>query len=106
MSAGHPRQSGDPEVFQVAIQIDRQFAVPPFDKSLIRHPHIVSSWTTIRVERSRQKFVLQVTTDLAINAMDPIHGEPAVCDLLGTIRKYLEHHPIIDSAEINSVADA
>jgi hypothetical protein len=37
--------------------------------------------------------------------MDPIHGEPAVSDLLGTVRAYMERHPIIDSVEINSVAD-
>jgi hypothetical protein len=91
---------------QVATQIGSQFAMPRFDQSLIRHPHIASSWTTIRLQRSGQKFVLQVATDLALNAMDPIHGEPAVSDLLGTVRAYMEHHPIIDSAEINSVAGA
>lgn len=80
--------------------------MPRFDQNLIRHPHILSSWTTIRLERNGQKFVLQVATDLALNAMDPIHGEPAVNDLLGTVRTYLEEHPIIDSAEINTVTNA
>jgi len=80
--------------------------MPRFDQSLIRHPHILSSSTTIRLERSGQKFVLQVTTDLALNAMDPIHDEPAIGDLLGTVKAYLERHPIIDSAEINTAADA
>ncbi len=77
-----------------------------FDQGLIRHPHIVCSCTMVRLERSGQKFVLQVVTDLALNAMDPIHGEPAVSELLGIVRAYLEEHPIIDSAEINTMTDA
>ena len=80
--------------------------MPQFDQGLIRHPHIMSSWTAIRLDRSGQKFVLQVTTDLALNAIDPIHDEPAVSDLLETVRAYMEQHAIIDSAEINRVADA
>jgi len=78
--------------------------MPQVDHGLIRHPHIVSSWTTIRLQRSGQVFVLQIATDLALNAMDPIHGEPAVSDLLETVRAYLEQHAIIDSAEISSIS--
>ena len=59
----------------------------------------------VRLERSGHTFVLQVATDLAFNAMDPIHDEPAVSDLLEAIRAFMEEHPIIDSAEINTVAD-
>ena len=80
--------------------------MPLFDQNLIRHPHIVSSGTMVRLERSGQKFVLRVATDLALDAMDPIHGEPAVSDLLGIVRAYLEEHPIIDSAEIYTVTGA
>jgi hypothetical protein len=86
--------------------MDRQFAMPRFDQSLIHHPHIVSSWTMIRLERSGHTFVLQVATDLAFNAMDPIHNEPVVSDLLETVRAYMEEHPIIDSVEISTVVDA
>jgi hypothetical protein len=80
--------------------------MPGFDQGLIRHPHIVSSRTMIRMERSGQKFILQVATDLALDAMDPIHGEPAVSDLLATVRAYLEEHPIFDGAELSTVVDA
>jgi hypothetical protein len=76
------------------------------DQSLIRHPHILSSWLMIRLERSGQKFVLQVVTDLTLDALDPIHDEPAVSDLLRTVRAYMEQRPIVDSAEINQVAAA
>jgi hypothetical protein len=78
--------------------------MPRYDGSVIRHPHIVSSWIMIRLERSGQTFVLQVTTDLVLDPMDPIHGEPVVSDLLATVRTYMEEHQIIDSAEINTVA--
>jgi hypothetical protein len=76
------------------------------DQSLIRHPHILSSWLMIRLERSGQKFVLQVVSDLTLDALDPIHDEPAVSDLLRTVRAYMEQRPIVDSAEINQVAAA
>ncbi|MGO9700140.1 MAG: hypothetical protein ACLPX7_12880 [Xanthobacteraceae bacterium] len=80
--------------------------MPRFNQGLIKHPHVIASWTTIRLDRNGQKVILQVETDLALHVMDPSHHEAAVNDLLETVRAYMEAHSVIDSAEINRVADA
>jgi hypothetical protein len=80
--------------------------MPRFDQGLIKRPHVVSSWMTIRLDRSGQKTILQVETDLALHVMDPHHDEAAVNDLLETVRAYMEAHSIIDTAEITRVTEA
>jgi|HubBroStandDraft_3_1064219.scaffolds.fasta_scaffold226071_2 hypothetical protein len=80
--------------------------MPRFDQGLIKHTHVVSSWMTIRLDRSGQRTILQVETDLALHVMDPHYNETAVNDLLETVRTYMEGHSVIDSAEITRVTDA
>jgi len=76
------------------------------DQELIEHPNALSSWTTIRLNREGIRTVLEVETDLILNAEHPDYNEPAVTNLINTVQAYMADHRHIDSADITRARNA
>ena len=81
--------------------------MPRSDQKLIKHPHAISSWTTIKLQRlnlqspMEMKTVLEVKTDLVLNADSPDYNKEAVDSLLKAVNVYLAGRAEVDAAEIS-----
>lgn len=74
----------------------------PADQGLIRHPHIKSSWRTVRLDMpgDRLETVLVVETDLILNPDNPDHDGVAFGSMATAIREYLERNDNVDRATV------
>ena len=78
----------------------------PADQGLVKHPHVKSSWRTVRLEMPDGilETVLVIETDLVLNTDDPQHDAAAFNSMVQAVRDYMAAHDSVDRATIYPLA--
>jgi hypothetical protein len=68
---------------------------------MFEHPHALTCWPTVRVDRNTLEMVYVIETDLAISPDDPDYDEGAFTGFVEAIRGYLAANLHYNSAQVN-----
>ena len=71
---------------------------------MFEHPHALTCWPTVRVDRTTLGTVYVIETDLAVSPDDPDYDEEAFTEFVEAIRAYLAANLHYDSARVERVS--
>lgn len=71
---------------------------------MFEHPHALTCWPTVRVDRNTLGTVYVIETDLAVSPDDPDYDEEAFTEFVEAIRAYLAANLHYDSARVERVS--